>query len=300
MRVHEFVDARSSRGGRPPAARRGRPASRPDRGRWRRSARTARGCGCRPRPAAAPRRSVPPGRAPCTGRSRCPGTRPPMSMWWAIDPDQAISAPSRKSGVKTCRSGVWVPPMYGLLVRNASPGLTSSPHFSSTDSSANCISPSCAGICSELRDHPPVGGEQAAVEVEHLADDRRVRRAILDHRHLLGDVVERAGQDLLRDRVDRRGRHATPPPAPAQAWRRRRPGPASPPGRRSWRPPARRSSPARSPCQTAATRDGRAPSGGRRPRRRPHARRLPRSAPWRPRVRSSRSTGCGPGRGHAG
>src|SRR4029079_3640149 len=41
------------------------------------------------------------------------------------------------------------PPMYGLFVRNASPGLTSPPHFSSTDSSANCISPSCAGMCSE-------------------------------------------------------------------------------------------------------------------------------------------------------
>ena len=58
--------------------------------------------------------------------------------------------PCRKSGVNTCRSGVWVPPMYGWLVRKASPSTTSSPHFARTASSANCISPSWAGICSEF------------------------------------------------------------------------------------------------------------------------------------------------------
>ena len=229
-----------------------------------------------------------------------PGNRPPMSMWWAIDPAQAISAPSPEERREDLQVGRVGAAHVRVVGQECVAGVDVVAPLLENGLQRELHQPELRGDLLGVRDHPPVGGEQAAVEVEHLADDRRVRRAVLDHRHLLGDVVERAGQDLLRDRVDRRGRHATPPPAPARAWRRRRPGRASPPGRRSWRPPARRSSPARSPRQAAATRDGRAPSGGRRPRRRPRARRLRRSAPWRPRARSSRSTGCGPGRGRAG
>ncbi len=65
-------------------------------------------------------------------------------------------------------------------------------------------------------DQPSRGVEDAAREVEHLADDRRVGRAVLDDRHLLGDRRERAVQDLLRDRVDRHPRSSSsvPPGAP--------------------------------------------------------------------------------------
>ena len=79
-----------------------------------------------------------------------PGKRPPMSMWWAIEPLHATSSPPEKHGMNTCRSGVCVPPMYGWLVMNASSGSIRPLHLAITASRANCISPSCAGICSEL------------------------------------------------------------------------------------------------------------------------------------------------------
>lgn len=55
-----------------------------------------------------------------------------------------------------------------------------------------------------VRDHRPLAVEDAAVEVEHLADDRRERRAVLDDRHLLGDAPERVGEDLVGDGIGHR------------------------------------------------------------------------------------------------
>ena len=93
----ELLDARRRPACRPRAARRGRPASRPGRGRWPRSARTARRTRRPPLDQRSGREDQPLlEQLRALRRSRCPGTRPPMSMWWAIDPAQAISAPSRE------------------------------------------------------------------------------------------------------------------------------------------------------------------------------------------------------------
>ncbi len=120
----------SCRAGTRRAAHRGRRASTRGRARWRRSCRRARA------------RAVPASTSFTAGKIRpswkssvhwalsVPGNRPPMSMWWAIEPGPGDDARRRgRAGVNTCRSGVWVPPMYGWLVRKASPSAMSSPHF---------------------------------------------------------------------------------------------------------------------------------------------------------------------------
>ena len=60
-----------------------------------RSARTAPGRGCRARPAAAAGKISPSWNSSVHWALSVPGNRPPMSMWWAIDPAQAISCGRR-------------------------------------------------------------------------------------------------------------------------------------------------------------------------------------------------------------
>ena len=71
---------------------------------------------------ARPGRSAPPGTARCTGRSRCPGSGRRCRCGGRSSRPRRSMRPSRKSGVNTCRSGVWVPPMYGWLVEHGVAG----------------------------------------------------------------------------------------------------------------------------------------------------------------------------------
>ena len=55
-----------------------------------------------------------------------PATRPPTSEWWARLATNPTSRSSWKTGLVAVRSGrCEPPPMYGSLVRNTSPGLSS-------------------------------------------------------------------------------------------------------------------------------------------------------------------------------
>ena len=63
----------------------------------------------------------------------------------------------------------------------------------------------CIGVDSEFAERVEVGVEQARAEVLRLADDRRERHPVEDVAHLLGDGLERAADDLQRDRVDLAG-----------------------------------------------------------------------------------------------
>ncbi len=140
-------------------------------------------------------------------------------------------------------------------------------------------------------DHPTASVEEPAREVEHLADDRRERRPVLDDGHLLGDAVKRVRRiSWVTGSIRFTG---------APGWRCRRPraASASRARRRSSRPRGGRR-PAREP---PAGRRGRASVGVRARCRGPGASR-PRSR--RPAARGRRPAGgargtrarCGRGR----
>ena len=144
-------------------------------------------------------------------------------------------------------------------------------------------------------DHPTLRVEEAARELEHLADDRREGRAIFDDRHLLGDPVEGVAEDLEGDRVQllhvplRLRSSSTFPAAPTTRRQRRGRSTSSRPARQ-WparRSPLRGAGPARerrdarglaARCRRAATRAASLP----RPRcPRPVAGRAPLLSPAR-------------------
>ena len=96
-RSHSSPQALARRAGRPRAGRRGRRASRAgSRTLAAISSYSARHAAPALDQLERPGRSAPPGTARCSPRSRCPGTRPPMSMWWAIEPG---AADQRAAGV---------------------------------------------------------------------------------------------------------------------------------------------------------------------------------------------------------
>ena len=55
-----------------------------------------------------------------------------------------------------------------------------------------------------LADQLAVGVEDRVGVVDHVVDDRRERRPLKDLAHALGRVLERAAQDLERDRIQLR------------------------------------------------------------------------------------------------
>ena len=118
-----------------------------------------------------------------------PGKRPPMSMWWAIEPgprDERAAGEQRREDLQVGR--VRAAHVRVVGEDRVAGRARRRPTSRSRASSANCIRPSCAGICSECATIRPSAVEQPAVEVEHLADDRREGRAVLHDRHLLRDV----------------------------------------------------------------------------------------------------------------
>ena len=125
-----------------------------------------------------------------------------MSAQWPLDCENAISSPSAKIGRMKRTSQKCVPPRYGSLTANTSPGWMSSPNASMTALAVKCRVPTWTAMSCV----PCVIGVALAVaerrrEVARV-EDERVAGAEDLLRHLVDDRDERVLQHLERDRVE--------------------------------------------------------------------------------------------------
>ena len=81
---------------------------------------------------------------------RLPGLMPPTSPQCARTTGKMNRRPSAKSGWISATSLRWVPPVYGSLCRNRSPGWMSSPNFSRTAFIDQLIGTMCSGWSAPL------------------------------------------------------------------------------------------------------------------------------------------------------
>ena len=118
-----------------------------------------------------------------------PGSRAPTSAWWARLAANPISSPSWNSGEITVMSGRWVPPRYGSLRIQASPGrVLLAEHRRHRGGHRAEVHGDVLG----LHDHLALGVEQGGGGVAALLDVRRVRRAHQHRAHLVAGRAQRA------------------------------------------------------------------------------------------------------------
>ena len=124
-----------------------------------------------------------------------------MSMWWAIEPVY----PTQRTPVVDRREQLQVGRMRAAVVRVVDEHDVAgreAPVASERRRQRELHEPELGRDLLGVRDHPTLGVEETAREVEHLADDRREGRAVLDDRHLLGDAGEGVREHLLRDGIE--------------------------------------------------------------------------------------------------
>ena len=92
-----------------------------------------------------------------------PGVSPPMSAWWPREPTQKRTVPpaSSNTGVTTVTSGRWVPPRYGSLRTNTSPGAMRPALSAITALTLAPIEPRWTGMCGALAISAPVASKTA-------------------------------------------------------------------------------------------------------------------------------------------
>ena len=88
-----------------------------------------------------------------------PGDIPPMSEWCARVTAYPTIAPSMSTGLTSVMSGRCVPPAYGSLRIQTSPGRASPDITAATDSG---IAPRCTGMCSACAIIRPAASNSAA------------------------------------------------------------------------------------------------------------------------------------------
>src|SRR6266581_1984633 len=156
----------------------------------------------------------------------CPGTGPPMSIWWMVEPTQPMSSPSKWIAPSTTTSIWCCAPAYGSLQRNMSSGRMPgfSAHVATTSFASVSIEIACTSMYGAItRESPRAVMIEAFMSWTSLAMSepetrsrvfaasslmlqRRCRRIsnvigstrIADHSILLGHGGVAIGPDLVR------------------------------------------------------------------------------------------------------